>query len=118
MVEDDIGVRHLTVRALRSLGYHVIEAASGDDAQRLFAANGSRAVDLVVTDIVMPQMSGDHFAAWLRKIRPQTKVIFISGYLHESFNNPAGDADTFYLPKPFDPTQLALKVREALDGKG
>ncbi|MFL6539874.1 MAG: ATP-binding protein [Chthoniobacterales bacterium] len=118
VVEDDIGVRHLTLRALRSLGYTVIEAANGDDAQRLFASHGDRKIDLVITDIVMPQMSGDHFAAWLRKIRPQTKVIFISGYLHESFNNPAGDADTFYLPKPFDPTQLALKVREALDGEG
>jgi FixJ family two-component response regulator len=67
----------------------------------------------------MPQMSGRHFADWLRKTSPHTKVIFISGYLDESIHpGDRRDETTFFLPKPFDTTQLALKVREALDAKG
>ncbi|HEY0369856.1 MAG TPA: ATP-binding protein [Chthoniobacterales bacterium] len=119
VVEDDIGVRHLAVRVLRGLGYDVIEAASGDDAQRLVAGNDDRPVDLVVIDIVMPQMSGHRFADWLRGIRPEAKVVFISGYLDESLRQTNSPREKMYfLPKPFDPAQLASKVREALDAKG
>lgn len=119
VVEDDISVRHLTVRVLRDLGYNVIEAASGDDAQRLFVAKGKEPIDLVVSDIVLPEMSGEHFVTWLRKNRPTAKVVFISGYLDESLNDLApAPNEKFFLPKPFDPTQLATKVREALDAEG
>ncbi len=116
VVEDDIGVRHLAVRVLRSLGYRVIEAASGDDAQRLIAGQAENAIDLLLTDIVMPHMSGHHFAEWLSKVSPKTKVLFISGYLEESVNRAAASgAAVQFLPKPFDPPQLALKVRQTLD---
>lgn len=118
VVEDDIGVRHISVRVLRSLGYHVIEAASGDDAQRVIAEDSGRKIHLLLTDMVMPQMSGRHFADWLRKTSPKTKVIFISGYLDESLHpGDRRDEAMFFLPKPFDPDQLALKVREVLDAK-
>lgn len=116
VLEDDIGVRHISVRVLRSLGYDVIEAASGDDAQQLIGQSGNKKIDLLLTDMVMPQMSGRHFADWLRKTSPKTKVVFISGYLEESLHpGDRRDHEMFFLPKPFDSEQLATKIREALD---
>jgi PAS domain S-box-containing protein len=116
VLEDDISVRHISVRVLRSLGYDVIEAANGDDAQQLIGKRADKKIDLLLTDMVMPQMSGRHFADWLRKTSPQTKVVFISGYLEESLHpGDRRDQEMFFLPKPFDPEQLATKIREALD---
>ena len=118
VLEDDIGVRHISVRVLRGLGYDVIEAANGDDAQQLFAQSGERKIDLLLTDMVMPKMSGRHFADWLRKTSPKTKVVFVSGYLEESLHpRDRLDEGTFFLAKPFDPEQLARKIREVLDSK-
>jgi CheY-like chemotaxis protein len=116
VLEDDVGVRHLSVRVLRSLGYEVIEAASSNDAQRLFEQRGKRKIHLLLTDVVMPLMSGRDVAEWIRKVSPQTKVLFVSGYLDESID-PGGRAvgDTFFLSKPFDPEQLATSIRRALD---
>ncbi len=118
VLEDDIGVRHISVRVLRGLGYDVIEAANGDDAQQFFAQGGERKIDLLLTDMIMPKMSGRHFADWLCKTSPNTKVVFVSGYLEESLR-PCDrlDQGTFFLAKPFDPEQLARKIREALDSK-
>jgi two-component system cell cycle sensor histidine kinase/response regulator CckA len=116
VLEDEISVRHISIRVLRSLGYQVIEAANGDDAQRLIKESLGRQIDLLLTDLVMPQMSGRSFADWLRKVSPGTKVLFVSGYLSESLD--AGDKidkGMFFLPKPFDPEQLAQTVRQALD---
>jgi CheY-like chemotaxis protein len=113
VLEDDISVRHISVRVLRTLGYQVIEAANGDDAQRLITESASREIHLLLTDVVMPQMSGRHFADWLRKVSPQTKVVFASGYLDESLQRV--DRGMFFLPKPFDPEQLAQSIRHALD---
>jgi PAS domain S-box-containing protein len=116
VLEDDISVRHMSVRILRNLGYQVVEAANGDDAQRLFSADAGRKIHLLLTDMVMPQMSGRFFADWLRKVSPDTKVVFVSGYLEESLH--PGDRlenGTFFLPKPFDPEQLAKTVRQVLD---
>lgn len=116
VLEDDVSVRHISVRVLRSLGYDVMEAANGDDAQRMISYENAKKVDLLLTDMVMPQMSGRDFADWLRKTSPKTKVIFISGYLEESLQlgHRCGQ-EMFFLAKPFDPEQLATKVREALD---
>jgi two-component system, cell cycle sensor histidine kinase and response regulator CckA len=116
VLEDDISVRHISVRVLRSLGYDVIEAANADDAKQLIGERAGRKIDLLLTDMVMPQMSGRHFADWLHKTSPQTKVVFISGYLEESLQpGDRRDQEMFFLPKPFDPEQLATKIREALD---
>jgi PAS domain S-box-containing protein len=116
VLEDDISVRHMSVRVLRNLGYDVIEAANGDDAQRLIAEHAGRKIDLLLTDMVMPQMSGRRFADWLRAASPHIKVVFVSGYLEESLHpGDRPDPDMFFLPKPFDPQQLAGKVRDALD---
>ncbi len=116
VLEDDVSVRHISVRLLRGLGYKVIEAANGDDAQRLIADGGDERIDLLLTDMVMPQMSGRHFAKWLHQMKPHTKVVFVSGYLEESLHpQDRRDPDMFFLAKPFDSEQLATKIREALD---
>ena len=118
VLEDDISVRHISVRLLRKLGYEVIEAANGDDAKRLISDRASGKVQLLLTDMVMPQMSGRRFADWLRRTIPDTKIIFISGYLEESLHpRDRRDHGMFFLPKPFDSEQLATKVREVLDSK-
>jgi PAS domain S-box-containing protein len=116
VLEDDISVRHMSVRILQNLGYQVIEAATGDDAQRLFRENAQRKIHLLLTDMVMPHMSGRFFANWLSKVSPETRVVFVSGYLEDSLH--PGDRienGMFFLPKPFDPEQLAKTVRQALD---
>src|SRR5215210_4530820 len=106
VLEDDVSVRHISVRILRGLGYDVIEAANGDDAQRLISGSWDRKIHLLLTDIVMPHMSGRDFAQWLRQASPETRVVFISGYLDEAGNPDApGADDLFFLPKPFDPGQ-------------
>jgi signal transduction histidine kinase/CheY-like chemotaxis protein len=116
VLEDDISVRHISVRVLRGLGYEVIEAATGNDARRLLSENGGRKVDLLLTDLVMPQTSGRRFADALRAVHPNIKVLFISGYLEESLQpSERCTPGMFFLPKPFDSEQLAAKVREALD---
>jgi two-component system cell cycle sensor histidine kinase/response regulator CckA len=116
VLEDDISVRHLSVRVLRSLGYDVLEAANGDDAQLLIGARVGKKIDLLLTDMVMPQMSGRCFADWMNKTSPATKVVFISGYLQESLQaDDRYGQEMFFLPKPFDSEQLAVKIREALD---
>jgi two-component system cell cycle sensor histidine kinase/response regulator CckA len=116
VLEDDISVRHLSVRVLRSLGYEVLEAANGDDAQQLIGRRNGHKIDLLLTDVVMPQMSGRCFADWMSKTSPGTKVIFISGYLQESLEpDDRRDQEMFFLPKPFDPEQLATKIRQTLD---
>jgi two-component system cell cycle sensor histidine kinase/response regulator CckA len=116
VLEDDISVRHISVRVLRGLGYTVIEAANGDDAQRLISEQDDQQIDLLLTDVVMPQMSGRHFATWLRKTSPLTKVVFVSGYLDESVAAAQeSESGMFFLPKPFDPEQLAQTIRHALD---
>ena len=114
VLEDDVSVRHISVRMLRALGYKVIEAANSADAQRLLSENGK--VDLLLTDIVMPQVSGRRFADALQVAQPNIKVLFISGYLEESLQpSDRCEPGMFFLPKPFDVEQLAAKVREALD---
>jgi len=119
VLEDDVSVRHISVRLLRKLGYEVLEAANGDDAKQLISDRGAGKIQLLLTDMVMPQMSGRRFADWLHQTSPDTKIIFISGYLEESLHpHDRRDDGMFFLPKPFDSEQLAVKVREVLDAAG
>jgi PAS domain S-box-containing protein len=116
VLEDDVSVRHISVRMLRALGYQVIEAANTHDARRSLSENGGRKVDLLLTDMVMPHISGRRFADALRAAHPNIKVLFISGYLEESLQpSDRCEPGMFFLPKPFDSEQLAAKVREALE---
>lgn len=112
VVEDDISVRHVTVRTLRMLGYNVLEAFRADEAKRLIECN---VVNLLLTDVVLPDMSGCDFADWTRTNSPATQVLLTSGYLPEiTLDSPASDLP--FLSKPFDPEQLAETVRASLDG--
>src|SRR5437868_825710 len=113
VVEDDLSVRHVTVRTLRLLGYNVVEAMRADEAKRCIAER-PEAIDLVVSDIVLPDISGRDLAKWTRAHSPRTQVVLISGYLPYV---TSGDEDSYpaCLPKPFDPEQLATTVRSALD---
>ena len=112
VVEDDISVRHVAVRTLRMLGYNVLEAFRADEAKRLIECN---IVNLVVSDVVLPDMSGCDFAHWTRTNSPSTQILLTSGYLPEiTLDTPASDLP--FLSKPFDPEQLAETVRASLDG--
>jgi len=112
VVEDDISVRHVAVRTLRMLGYNVLEAFRADEAKRLIECN---VVNLLLTDIVLPDMSGCDFADWTRANSPSTQILLTSGYLPEITLNSPGSGLPF-LSKPFDPEQLAESVRASLDG--
>ena len=119
VLEDEVGVRHLSVRVLRNLGYEVLEAAHGEDAKRLITQRDAKKIDLLLTDMVMPEISGRHFANWLHQTSPQTKVIFISGYLEESLHpHDRREPGMSFLAKPFNADELARKVRGVLDRKG
>jgi CheY-like chemotaxis protein len=116
LVEDDEEVRKVALRILRRNGYHVLEAANGADALRVCEAAGS-GVDLVVTDIVMPEMGGSELAERIREKQPDARILFTSGFtedaaVRQSFLQP-GEA---FIEKPFTPATLAKKAREVLDG--
>ena len=117
VLEDEVGVRHLSVRVLRRLGYRVLEAAHPADAKRLITGRGAPRIDLLLTDMVLPEVSGRDFADWLHRTSPETKVIFISGYLQESLDpRDRHKPGMRFLAKPFSAEQLASKVRQTLDG--
>jgi two-component system, cell cycle sensor histidine kinase and response regulator CckA len=114
LVEDDDPVRIFGARALRNKGYRVIEAKSGEEALTLIRESKDK-VDLLITDVVMPQMDGPRLVREVREIHPEMKVIFISGYTEDAFRQRLdSDGDVDLLPKPFSLKQLATKVREVL----
>ena len=114
LVEDDDPVRIFGARALRNKGYRVIEAKSGEVALALIR-DPDEEVDLLITDVVMPQMDGPALVREVRTTHPEMKVIFISGYTEDAFRqrlDSNGGID--FLSKPFSLKQLAAKVREVL----
>lgn len=114
LVEDEEAVRSFAARALASRGYRVYEASSGVEALEVMEEAGGQ-IDLVVSDVVMPELDGPSLLRELRKTRPELKIIFISGYAEEAFkkNLPEGE-DFHFLPKPFSLKQLAIAVKETL----
>ena len=115
LVEDEDGVRDLIQELLQANGYTVINARNGKEALQKFTTAG-RGIDLLITDVVMPEMGGPELCRKLREIRPGLSVLFTSGYADQAIvNNGAIDSDAHFLQKPFSPSTLALKVRSALD---
>ena len=114
LVEDEEGLRALNARGLASRGYSVLEAGNGVEAIEVFQQHGGQ-VDLVVSDVVMPEMDGPTLLKELRKRNPALKIIFVSGYAEDAFkkNLPEGEIFSF-LPKPFSLKQLATAVKETL----
>ncbi len=116
LVEDEDGVRMSGVKLLRSRGYVVHEAASGVEALELFEEHGD-AIDIIVSDVVMPEMDGPTLLGEVRRIRPDVRFVFVSGYAEDAFaRNLPADQQFGFLPKPFTLKQLATVVRETLDG--
>jgi CheY-like chemotaxis protein len=115
LVEDEPDVRALARQILSARGYLVLEAADAQSALALCDQHPGP-IDLMLTDVVMPRMSGWQLARALAGRRPATKVLFMSGYPRSQIlRNPTAGADFELLSKPFSPSSLAGRVREALD---
>jgi len=114
LVEDEEGLRSLNARGLRSRGYSVIEASNGIEAlEALEEKNG--AVDLVVSDVVMPEMDGPTLLRAVRSRNPDLKIIFVSGYAEDAFAKSLREDEKFdFLPKPFTLSQLVAAVKETM----
>ncbi len=114
LVEDEEAVRSFAARALVSRGYRVHEAGSGVEALEVMQEAGGQ-IDLVVSDVVMPELDGPSLLRELRKTRPELKIIFVSGYAEEAFRKNLPEGEEFhFLPKPFSLKQLAIAVKETL----
>jgi PAS domain S-box-containing protein len=118
VVEDESAVRQLVSGVLRRCGYTVIVADDGFDALRASEAQNVK-IDLLLTDVVMPGMSGRRLADRLAAQRPGLRILYMSGYTeHAIIHHGVLDAGTDFIEKPFTPDQLARKVRKALDRVG
>lgn len=114
LVEDEEGLRSLNARGLRSRGYNVIEASNGIEAMEAIDEQQG-AIDLVVSDVVMPEMDGPTLLKEMRGRNPDLKIIFVSGYAEDAFEKslPANEQFAF-LPKPFTLSQLVAAVKETM----
>jgi CheY-like chemotaxis protein len=117
VVEDDLQVRGVTIRALEGSGYRVIPAASGEEALAIARKPGER-FDMVVTDVVMPGMTGREVVDELRRRMPDIPALFVSGYTQEAIaQRGVLDSGLEFLPKPFTPSTLVARVMAMLDSR-
>lgn len=114
VVEDSPAVRKMVCAMLSQTGYNCLEAADGAEALRLLEQAGD--VQLVLTDMIMPNMDGTELACQLSRIRPELPILFMSGYVEDSVVRSIGRSSSLFLPKPFTAAALMEKVRQALDG--
>ncbi|WOD39419.1 PAS domain-containing protein [Nodosilinea sp. E11] len=115
LVEDEAGVRQIAKLALERLGYQILTAANGQAALQVIARYPG-SIDLVITDVVMPEMSGRELVEHLRRHHSPVKVMYISGYTDDvGIRLGVIEATDAFLQKPFTPSSLARKVREVLD---
>ncbi len=116
LVEDETPVRIFSNSALTGKGYTVLEAENADDAMKMIRENGA-SIDIIITDVVMPGMSGPDMIKEISMEHPDIKVIFISGYGEDAFVETYGQDRKFnFLSKPYSLKQLAKKVRDVLNG--
>jgi len=114
LVEDEEGLRALNARGLRSRGYTVVEAENGVEAMEVLDEQGG-AIDLVVSDVVMPEMDGPTLLKAMREKNPDIKFIFVSGYAEDAFEKSLPEGQQFdFLPKPFTLSQLVAAVKETM----
>jgi CheY-like chemotaxis protein len=116
VVEDEPNVRMILARVLRERGYRVLEASHGRDALAI-AGDPATRIDLIIADVVMPELGGRELAARLGERRPGVPILFTSGYTgHDVMERGLIERDWPFLAKPVAPDALARKVRELLDG--
>jgi two-component system cell cycle sensor histidine kinase/response regulator CckA len=115
LVEDDVGLRELISTALRKYGFTVLEAAQGGEAL-LLCEREKAPIHLLLTDVVMPQISGTALAGRLKLLHPEMQVLFMSGYTEDAIvHHGVLNSDVNFIPKPFRMVALVQKVREVLD---
>jgi two-component system cell cycle sensor histidine kinase/response regulator CckA len=116
LVEDEDAVRSFAARALSMRGYTVLEASGGEAALDIVRRH-SGVIALLISDVVMPNMDGPTLVRAARRLRPEMRVIFMSGYAEDSFRkNDERAEELHFLPKPFGLKQLVAKVKEVLSG--
>lgn len=114
LVEDEEGLRSLNARGLRSRGYTVIEASNGIEALEAMEEEEG-GIDLVVSDVVMPEMDGPTLLRKMRAVNPDLKIIFVSGYAEDAFAKSLDENEKFdFLAKPFALSALVAKVKETM----
>ena len=114
VVDDERSVRELAARILESLGYHVLIAENGGDALMLMEKHADN-ISLILTDMVMPRMDGERMVERLRKVRPDFRVLYTSGYAVESDIGDLSNLATNFIPKPYSRRKLAHAIRHVLD---
>ena len=115
LVEDDPAVRSLSREILEMSGYLVLEAADGTEALRIGAQHSGR-IELAITDVVMPHMGGRHVVEKLRSLRPETRILYMSGYTDDTvLRHGVAKAEAAFLQKPFTADALTRKVQEVLE---
>jgi CheY-like chemotaxis protein len=117
LVEDEEMVRKLACTVLQKNGYRVLEASNGDNALDVVEGRNGNPIHLVLTDVVMPGMTGRQLADRLVSLQPELKVLYMSGYTDNAIvHHGVLDPGIAYIQKPFTPDALASKVRKILDG--
>jgi len=114
VVEDEPGLRELAAAVLQKQGYAILKAGNGQEALRIVRDRRGLPIDLVVTDMVMPEMGGKMMADWLQATNPEIKILFTSGYTDCGLDG-ALDSGIEFLPKPYTPSALVRKTREVID---
>jgi CheY-like chemotaxis protein len=118
-VEDEIEVRKLVAQILKGQGYTVIEASDGEEAIKVAQKNSGNKIHLLLTDVVMPGMSGRQLAVTLGLQHPNMKILYMSGYTDNAIvHHGVLEEGVNYIQKPFTLDALARKVREVLDQRG
>ena len=117
IVEDDTTVRNIAVKILKKYGYNVIEAGNGD-AGLLKCKKSEKPVDLIITDVIMPGISGKEFIQFVKEFWPKVKTLFMSGYTFDTITKKGiVESEVNFISKPFQPLVFVQKVREILDHK-
>jgi PAS domain S-box-containing protein len=114
LVEDEAQVRELAARMLRLQGYTVLDAAQGGEAL-LLCEQHDGPIHLLITDVIMPKMGGSDLAKRLKAIKPEMRILYISGFTSNIINRESGDEEKAFLPKPFTYEEITRKVRQVLD---
>lgn len=114
LVDDEDTVRRVTERLLQKLGYRVTSTESGDTALRILA-EADEPFDLVLTDVVMPGITGIEMAERIRRSSPEQRILFTSGYTTREYGRAPGQPPQPFMPKPFSMADLARNVRRVLE---